>query len=719
VPAPTTACARAPPPPLAGRSAARGRWPVAWSGACEAADMDLTRGVAERLNERIELRAYVSAEWHRLLDSGTGGPYGANIGDRGENLTISFLSLNRATLSIRLLRSIAEHLPAFAGEVLVVDNGSDPDELARLRSAGAELRLRLRLVELGTNRGVGGGRNATIPHVRTDWLMCLDNDIYFVGDPLPAIQRDLAVLGCHFLSLPLLAPDRRTLFACSGHLYLSYEGGQLYVGAGSAFRQEAAGRLPSDGVLSTFLFGGACVFNRHTFAQVGGYDEAMFIGFEDIDFSIRLFRAGLKVGSTAAAVLVHDHPEPENGADRDYERQRFARRTLFESAVHLEKKWGFRVWGTAVDEWLLQRQRELGIAGDAPADHAGTVPATPRRKVGIVLATDTDGWAFSNIAKQVSKHLGHRFDFRTVPVDVVGDVNRVFLLAEGASIVHLFWREHVGLLGSDWHRDQLRPTGVDYAAFERDYLRRPLLSTAIYDHLRLDEKSLRRRAELFRDRVSGYYVASQKLRAIYEAVPDFPRPLAVLEDGVDLDVFRPRRLARFDGLDDREVVIGWAGNSKWAAEVEDFKGVHTILKPAIAQLREEGYRITTRFADRQERRIAHEDMPAYYAGIDVYVCTSKIEGTPNPVLEAMACGVPVVTTDVGIVPQAFGPQQMEFVLAERSVDALQRTLRRLLDDKSRFAQLSRENLEHIQAWSWRVKARAFEPYFDALLARWQ
>lgn len=39
-----------------------------------------------------------------------------------------------------------------------------------------------------------------------------------------------------------------------------------------------------------------------------------------------------------------------------------------------------------------------------------------------------------------------------------------------------------------------------------------------------------------------------------------------------------------------------------------------------------------------------------YAALDVYLCTSLLEGGPLPVLEALACGVPVVSTDVGHVP---------------------------------------------------------------------
>ena len=126
------------------------------------------------------------------------------------------------------------------------------------------------------------------------------------------------------------------------------------------------------------------------------------------------------------------------------------------------------------------------------------------------------------------------------------------------------------------------------------------------------------------------------------------------------------------GRDKREVVLGWAGNSKWSAELEDFKGVHTILNPAVAQLQAEGLPIRLELADFSVQKRPHSEMVKYYAGIDAYVCTSKIEGTPNPVLESMACGVPIVTTDVGVVPQAFGALQSEFILRERSWSAARR-----------------------------------------------
>jgi glycosyltransferase involved in cell wall biosynthesis len=215
--------------------------------------------------------------------------------------------------------------------------------------------------------------------------------------------------------------------------------------------------------------------------------------------------------------------------------------------------------------------------------------------------------------------------------------------------------------------------------------------------------------------LDGYSVSSQRLYAIYASLPGYPPPTAVLEDGVDLDLFAPRRPGRSPGSRDHGLVIGWVGNSAWNEAIEDFKGVHTILRPALRLLQERGIDVRESFADRQERFIPHDQMPAYYARIDVLVCTSSVEGTPNPVLEAMASGVPVVTTDVGIVPQAFGPLQQRFILSERTIPALVDRLAELARHRSLLRELSRENLDQVREWGWDRKALGFRDFFDLVL----
>ena len=72
-------------------------------------------------------------------------------------------------------------------------------------------------------------------------------------------------------------------------------------------------------------------------------------------------------------------------------------------------------------------------------------------------------------------------------------------------------------------------------------------------------------------------------------------------------------------------------------------------------------------------------MRDFYQSLHVYVCASRSEGTPNPCLEAAACGLPVVTTPVGNMPEFVRDGVNGFFVA-RDVDAIAATLRRLRDD---------------------------------------
>lgn len=340
---------------------------------------------------------------------------------------------------------------------------------------------------------------------------------------------------------------------------------------------------------------------------------------------------------------------------------------------------------------------------------------TQSEKPRIALIIDSESWAFANIAGQLVKHLGERFQFRIIPTAVIHNINQVLLMTADCAITHFFWRDFLGLVMQRPAQQYATRLGfTDFQDFLQRYVHGRTITTSVYDHLFLEDDEIAARIPLFNHLVSGYTVSSQRLLQRYRRIENYPDPTMLTEDGVDLNLFKPRHLERMNTLAQRPMVIGWAGNSAWAHEKgEDFKGLHTILRPAVQALQAEGLPIELRLADRQKKCIRHEDMPQYYAGLDLYVCASKMEGTPNPVLEAMACGVPVISTDVGVVAQAFDGDPFDMILPQRSVAALKQCIRRHYQGGAlRARQISAHSLQKIRPWAWDKKAANFGKFFD-------
>lgn len=95
-----------------------------------------------------------------------------------------------------------------------------------------------------------------------------------------------------------------------------------------------------------------------------------------------------------------------------------------------------------------------------------------------------------------------------------------------------------------------------------------------------------------------------------------------------------------------------------------------------------------------------------YHKAHAYICASDNEATPNPALEALACGVPVITTRVGNMPEIIEDGVNGFFI-ERSVEGIVAGIERLR--KADWPTMSRAARRSIESgWTWRDKVRNYE-----------
>ena len=94
--------------------------------------------------------------------------------------------------------------------------------------------------------------------------------------------------------------------------------------------------------------------------------------------------------------------------------------------------------------------------------------------------------------------------------------------------------------------------------------------------------------------------------------------------------------------------------------------------------------------------LTQRELIAAYQGADVFALTPFVtkdgdrDGIPNVLMEAMACGLPVLTTEVGGISDLVTHESNGFVLAPRDVDAIATGLRTLLEDAELRARLGAE-----------------------------
>ena len=96
--------------------------------------------------------------------------------------------------------------------------------------------------------------------------------------------------------------------------------------------------------------------------------------------------------------------------------------------------------------------------------------------------------------------------------------------------------------------------------------------------------------------------------------------------------------------------------------------------------------------------IAEADLPLLYAAADVFVYPSRYEGFGLPVLEAMACGTPVVTTNASSIPELAGPAA--FQIDPDDTKHLAAPIIRLCTEEESNDEMIERGFAQVEKFSW-------------------
>jgi glycosyltransferase involved in cell wall biosynthesis len=216
--------------------------------------------------------------------------------------------------------------------------------------------------------------------------------------------------------------------------------------------------------------------------------------------------------------------------------------------------------------------------------------------------------------------------------------------------------------------------------------------------------------------VAYYKVPRERMAVTYNAVGPHFRPVPEPERkallarlGIDRRYFlftgrmEPRKnvtrlLEAFDVFRrevDPDMALVLAGNKTWSAGEVDATVARLGLAPHLI---ETGH-------------LPNEDLPALFSGATAFVFPSLWEGFGIPVVEAMACGAPVLTSNLSSLPEVAGGAAL--LVDPLKVDEIAHGLERLACDELLRARLKQAGIRRAADFTWEKTARqTLEAYAD-------
>jgi glycosyltransferase involved in cell wall biosynthesis len=195
-----------------------------------------------------------------------------------------------------------------------------------------------------------------------------------------------------------------------------------------------------------------------------------------------------------------------------------------------------------------------------------------------------------------------------------------------------------------------------------------------------------------------------------------PSRVEIAPNAVDTDLFKPHHRAAMrkkHDLPEDAVILSFTGHfieRKGALRVVEamnrVDGLYGVFLGEGGQ-QPEGPRVL------HAGRVAHAEVPEWLSASDIFVLPTLSEGSPNAIVEAMACGLPIVSSDIASVRETVD-ESSAILVDPMNVDAITAALEGLSRDVSLRRRLGESALERGRRTSLAIRARRIRNWLETI-----
>ena len=302
-------------------------------------------------------------------------------------------------------------------------------------------------------------------------------------------------------------------------------------------------------------------------------------------------------------------------------------------------------------------------------DKLPSIPGIQNRAPKILFICDVEGWAWHYKSLQLKKYLGDEFN-----IDII------WLIGPGARAIQ------------PKKYDLYFTFGYSYIDYLKNVSPRKKI-TGITAH---------RPFSVLQPQMQKAAVVHANSMMLYRELKQMHKIVYYVPNGVDEELFYP-----YEPIPEERnnIVVGHVG------KLSVMKGQEQFIKPAI----ERAAAVPLFHFNDYTNAVPIENMPNVYQDMDVFIVASQEDGTPNPALEAAACGRPIISNPIGNMPE-FIKNGYNGFLVEKNINAYVEKINFLRENRDKLIEMGKNARKTVEEeWTWKIQAERYRKMFKEVL----